>query len=101
MAYQGHIVIPTEKDGANEVVVKVQNSLVVSFGGCSSYEGRGLWDGANGVVTEDHVRLVVDTDEMDREAFTEFLRIEALRVKEELDEEAVLIEVQEINMELV
>lgn len=104
MAYQGHIVIPTEHEQAENVISDLTAKMVVRFGGYSRYDGSGGWEGENGVATEDHARLVVNTlgdDHFDREAFEEYLRIEAEYVKDVLDEEAVLIEIHDMDMELV
>jgi len=78
--------------------------MAVKFGGYSRYEGSGGWDGESGVVTEPHVRLVVNVPEehhFDRDTFKSWLQIEATYIKGQLDEEAVLIEIREIDMELV
>jgi len=101
MAYQGHIVIPTSHEYAEDVIDDVKAKMVFTFGGYSRYNGSGGWEGNNGLTTEDHARLVVDTDDMSQERFKEYLEIEATYVKETLDEEAVLIEIFKIDMELV
>lgn len=104
MAYQGHIVVPTTHDKAEDVIEQLVSKMVVRFGGYSRYDGAGGWEGESGVVEEDHARLVVNTlgdDHFDREAFKEYLTIEAEYVKDVLDEEAVLIEIHDIEMDLV
>jgi hypothetical protein len=101
MAYQGHIVVPTTHDKADSVISDLTAKMAATFGGYSQYTGEGGWEGENGRVTENHVRLVVNTAEWDREKFKEYLVIEAEYVKDVLDEEAVLIEIHEMEMELV
>jgi hypothetical protein len=101
MAYQGHIVVPTTHSEAERVINEMEAKFVVSFGGYSRYDGSGGWGGPGGVEREAHARLVVNSDNMDREEFKECLTIEAEYVKAELDEEAVLIEIHEIEMDLV
>jgi hypothetical protein len=101
MAYQGHIVVPTTHDKASKVIEQLTAKMVVKFGGYSRYDGIGGWDGENGVATENHARLVVNTMDMDKESFREYLTIEAEYVKDVLDEEAVLIEIHDMEMDLV
>jgi hypothetical protein len=101
MAYQGHIVVPTTHEKADEVIDSIEAKMATTFGGYSRYEGTGGWDGKSDIVTEDHVRLVVNTTEWDRHDFKTYLRTEALYVKDVLDEDAVLIEIRDIEMELV
>jgi hypothetical protein len=75
--------------------------MAVQFGGYSRYEGTGGWEGEDGRVEENHARLVVNTMDMDKDRFREYLTIEAEYVKDVLDEEAVLIEIHEMDMDLV
>lgn len=101
MALQGHIVVPTEKESAETVIDELTAKMSVKFGGYSRYEGAGGWVGENGRVEENHARLVVNADDMELEQFREYLTIEAEYVKDVLDEEAVLIEIHEMEMDLV
>lgn len=101
MAYQGHIVIPTTDEKATEVIEQLTAKMAVQLGGYSRYDGVGGWEGENGVVTENHARLVVNAMDMDEERFREYLTTEAEYVKDVLDEEAVLIEIHDMAMELV
>jgi len=95
MALQGHIVVPTTKDKAERVIDELTAKMAVQFGGYSRYEGTGGWEGEN------DARLVVNSMDDDRESFREYLTIEAEYVKDVLDEEAVLIEIHEMEMDLV
>lgn len=106
MALQAHIIIPTSHPDASHIIDSIKHSLAVKFGGFSQYDGSGGWDGQDGLVEEDHMRLVVtanldDMDGWNEEQFREYFRIEANYVKDCLDEEAVLIEFQDIDMELI
>jgi hypothetical protein len=101
MAYQAHIVIPTTHDRAGEVINTIETSMAVKFGGYSQYDGLGGWDDGEQVVTEEHTRLVANTNEFERDNVKEFLRIEAEYAKDILGEDAVLIEVHGMEMELV
>lgn len=101
MAYQGHIVVPTTDAQAEKVIDELTAKMAVQFGGYSRYEGTGGWEGENGRVEENHARLVVNAMDMDEDRFREYLTIEAEYVKDVLDEEAVLIEIHEMEMDLV
>lgn len=104
MALQGHIVIPTTHDDAEDVIDTVTSRISAVFGGYSRYDGSGGWVGDDGRIEEDHARIVVNVPEdnrYDKESFMGYLRVEALCVKDELGEDAVLIEVHEMDMELV
>jgi hypothetical protein len=102
MAYQGHIVVPTTHEKAEQVIDELTAKMAVRFGGYSRYDGTGGWEGENGRIEENHARLVVNSgEEYDRETFKGYLQIEATYVKKMLDEEAVLIEIHDIDMELM
>lgn len=101
MAYQGHIIIPTAKAGVDEVIDSVATKMAVKFGGYSREDGFGGYNTGEQIVEEDHTHLVATANDMPKEQLKEFLRIEAKYVKESLNEDEVLIEVQETEMELV
>jgi hypothetical protein len=103
MALQAHLIVPTEKDRAKEVVQTLTLGFVTTFGGYSKYEGSGGWEGESGVETEDHVRLVVTHpgERLDEDQFREYMRVDALYVKDILDEEAVLLEFRDVDVEFV
>lgn len=101
MAYQGHLIIPTTHPDAESIIEQIEAQMAIRYGGYSRYEGNGGWESDDGIETEDHVRLVVTTDDVDRDELRDYLRIEAMYVKDMLDEDAVLIEIQETDMVLV
>jgi len=75
------------------------------MGGYSEYEGSGGWqDPDNGIIEEDHVRIVIncpDDHQMSRDRFVEYLKIEAEYVKAELNEECVMVEIEEVNLHFI
>lgn len=104
MAYQGHIVVPTTHERSEDVIRHITTKMAVRFGGYSTYDGRGGWDNGEEIVEETHTRIVVNIEEseqFDRENLERYLEIEAQYVKDELDEDAVMIEIHELDMELV
>lgn len=104
MAYQGHIVVPTTHEDAQDAIEHVKRMATGRFGGVSVYEGNGAWDGESGIESEDHCRIVFnvpDDDHFDREQIMEYLRFECQYIKDNLGEEAVLFELHEMDMELV
>lgn len=105
MAYQGHIVIPTTNDKSEHVIESITTSMADRFGGYSRYNGSGGWEANGNIVEEEHIRLVVtvktDDSPMDWDQLCGWLRSEARWAKEVLDEDAVLVEINEIHMELV
>lgn len=102
MAHRGHIVIPQEKELSDTVAKSVKRQLTDTFGGVSVYEGSGMWlSRENGErVGEEHVRMVVTTREP-KSALKKELQSEAQFVAYQLKEEAVLIEIEETDMDLV
>jgi len=105
MALRGHIIVPTEPEGSDYVIHNIEKKASASLGGYSEYEGSGGWrDPDNGVVEEDHVRIVIncpDDHEMSRDQFVEHLKIEAEYVKDILNEECVMVEVEEVDLHFV
>jgi hypothetical protein len=103
MAHNGHIVIPTTHEQADNVVSAVKESMVTEFGGYSAYEGSGGWHRSDGLVTEPHVRLIAtcSVDDMSRDRFEQWFRFEAQYVNDMLEQEAVLVEFRDVDMELI
>jgi|APHM01.1.fsa_nt_gi hypothetical protein len=101
MAYQGHILVPTEHEQAGTVIDHIVAGMATKFGGYNRYSGNGGYDDGDRIIEREHARLVTNTTDMDREQFEEYLRIEATFVKDVLDESEVLIEIYDVDMELV
>lgn len=101
MAYQAHIVVPTSHERAETVIDHITTGMAIQFGGYSRYDGSGGWDAGEEVIEEEHVRLVANVTEMDKDRLMEYMRIEAEFVKDVCDEDAVLIEIHGIDIELV
>lgn len=99
--YQGRIVVPTTHPDAGETIAEITDHMATVFGGYSVYDGIGGWKEDDGMVEEEHKRIVVNSSDMSREQFTVEMENYAQHVKQRCDEDAVLIEMVEIDMELV
>lgn len=86
--------IPTEKDGADEVIDEVIRRLSHLFGGATQLPARGAYVMNDGELCLESVTLVESfAVEMDTAELTRL----ALQIKESLDEEAVAFETEEIE----
>jgi hypothetical protein len=102
MTTRAHIVIPTSHPESYGVIESVKSTLADEFGGVSVYEGAGEWISEDGKVSEDHVRIVVtEPDDRDGHSVEYIVKNEAEWVKESLDEEAVLVEFEDVEMKLI
>lgn len=102
MVTRAHIVVPTAKDGSYEVVESVKETLADEFGGVSVYEGKGEWLSDGYKVSEPHKRIVVtEPNDHDCEPIKTLVKWEAEWVKDSLDEDAVLVEFEDVEMELI
>lgn len=102
MAHRGHILIPTTHPDAEDVIAEVSAKLATAFGGYSRYDGTGGWVNDDGeLIEEEHARLVATDSDTDKAEFTETFHIEALYVKDRLNEDAVLVEVEEVESQLI
>ena len=101
MAYQAHIVIPTDPDGAEAVIDKIKAGAAKEFGGFSLYNGTGGWVGSDGLIEENHVRIVINADTKNKGVVNGIIEAEARYIKHELEQDSVLYEIHEIDMELV
>lgn len=100
MALRAHIVIPQSHPTASLVTEELVGRLSRDFGGASAYDGEGAWiSEEDEYLKEDHVRVVVT--HTDEQRLRNRIVKEAEVVKERLDEEAVLIEFEEVEMKLV
>jgi hypothetical protein len=100
MATRGHLVVPTSKAEASDVIETVKKQFAHTYSGVSMYEGDGAWKENHTYEAEPHVRFVVTNHDDDKEIRDDFRRV-AEYVKEELDESAVLIEFEKCDMELI
>jgi hypothetical protein len=102
MATRAHIVIPTSKEGSYGVIESVKSTLADEFGGVSVYEGSGEWLADGHKVSEPHKRIVVtEPPEYDGRSVKYIVKGEAEYVKSALDEEAVLVEFEDVEMKLI
>jgi hypothetical protein len=101
MAYQAHIVIPGIPEHNGHVIDHIRRDWSKKYGGVSMYDGHGSWlAGTGDIITEPHSRIITTVTVPEDDIKSE-LRSKAEYVKDELDEDAVLIEVIEVERELV
>lgn len=97
MAHRGHIIIPTTKRESRDFLADLTQAIAEEFGGWSEYDGAGGWFDDDGHRHDETHRRIVTTTTAGQTELTQFLIEWAENAKDRLGEDAVLIEIEEVD----
>jgi len=96
---RGMLIIPTTGEQVSETINRVESTLIDRLGGYTKNKGEGAWDDGERVIEEDN--RVIFGSHPDRDTVKDTFELCAGIVKEELDEDAVMVEYTESEVEMI
>lgn len=97
MATKASIVIPTTKDNAPTVAETVATELASRYGGSTKTYGEGYYDNGMMLEGEDNITVYTISDDVTADELHEI----GQWVKEELQEDSVMVMMEDVNVTFV